>query len=195
MSSGCVSSYLKHATIQPILKKPNLDPALPKNYRPMSKLPFLSKRYIRHSTGLDFILSHWQKFFRLYWDFVSDSSPLFCGVPQGSVLGPLLFSLYLLHLGQMISRFDVAYYLYADDIQLHFSFKPSEAFRLSKLLDCLNTIKDWMAGNFLQLNADKTEILIFAPEKVAPVIIKSIGPLSSAAHSNLRNLGVIFDQS
>lgn len=83
----------------------------------------------------------------------------------------------------------------ADDIQLHFSFKPSEAFRLSKLLDCLNTIKDWMAGNFLQLNADKTEILIFAPEKVAPVIIKSIGPLSSAAHSNLRNLGVIFDQS
>ena len=43
LSTGCVSSYFKHATIQPILKKTNLDPALPVNYRPISKLPFLSK--------------------------------------------------------------------------------------------------------------------------------------------------------
>ena len=43
LSSGCVPSYFKHATIQLILKKTNLDPALSKNYRPISKLPFLSK--------------------------------------------------------------------------------------------------------------------------------------------------------
>ncbi len=78
------------------------------------------------------------------------------------------------------------YHLFADDIQLHLSFKPSEAFVLSM---------DWMTDYSLQLNADKMEVLVVAPEKVALMIMQSIGPLSSAAHSNLRNLGVIVIQS
>ena len=43
LSSGCVPDYFKHAVIQPLLKKHNLDPSLPENYRPISKLPFISK--------------------------------------------------------------------------------------------------------------------------------------------------------
>jgi len=41
--SGIVPSYFKHATVQPLLKKPNLDPKCFNNYRPISKLPFISK--------------------------------------------------------------------------------------------------------------------------------------------------------
>ena len=41
--SGVVLSFFKHAVMQPLLKKPNLDPDSPSNFRPISKLPFLSK--------------------------------------------------------------------------------------------------------------------------------------------------------
>ncbi len=41
--SGCFPSYFKQAVVQPLLKKPYLDPSLPSNFRPISKLPFLSK--------------------------------------------------------------------------------------------------------------------------------------------------------
>lgn len=43
LSSGCVPDYFKHAIVQSLLKKPSLDPLLPNNYRPISKLPFISK--------------------------------------------------------------------------------------------------------------------------------------------------------
>ena len=46
-----------------------------------------------------------------------------------------------------------------------------------------------------QLNTDKTEVLIIASDSMAPKVAKSIGSLSSAVRSNLRNLGVIFDQA
>lgn len=43
LSSGCVPAALKHAVVQPLIKKKNPDPSLLSNYRPISKLPFLSK--------------------------------------------------------------------------------------------------------------------------------------------------------
>lgn len=66
---------------------------------------------------------------------------------------------------------------------------------LITLLLTLYAIRDWTSIHCLQLNADKTEDLIVAPENVAPMIRQSIGTLSSTAYSNLRNLGVIVEQS
>ena len=60
---------------------------------------------------------------------------------------------------------------------------------------CLNAIRDRMAENYLELNSDMTEVLVVGPEKVAPMTLQNIGPLSSTAHASLCNSGVISDQS
>lgn len=120
--------------------------------------------------------------FRVYVNqIMSETAELSCGVPQGSVLGPILFLLYIFPLGQIISQFsDISYHLYADDIQLYCSFKETEFFKLSSLINCLTSIKQWLCENFLFLNSDKKETLIIAPESKIPKIIQHIGDLGSS---------------
>uniref|UniRef100_A0A669AZZ0 Reverse transcriptase domain-containing protein n=1 Tax=Oreochromis niloticus TaxID=8128 RepID=A0A669AZZ0_ORENI len=128
--------------------------------------------------------------------FRSSSTSLSYGVPQGSVLGPLLFLIYLLPLQHILSPFeDIRYYCYADDIQLYMSFKPEDVSKLQILNVCLESIKGWMADNFLQLNEEKTEVLVCAPDRHVPNIMNALGPLSTCVKSSIRNLGVTFDSA
>ena len=92
---------------------------------------------------------------------LSNSTKLKCGVPQVSVLGPILFSFYTAPLSKIIGTFsNVKHLLYADDTQIYISMTPSNASNSIKdIQGCLTSIQSWMSANKLKLNSDKTSLL------------------------------------
>uniref|UniRef100_A0A3Q3ET90 Reverse transcriptase domain-containing protein n=1 Tax=Labrus bergylta TaxID=56723 RepID=A0A3Q3ET90_9LABR len=274
LAEGVVPSAFKHAVVQPLLKKPNLDPTDFNNFRPISKLPFLSKVLEKvvstqllsfmtennlfekfqsgfracHSTETALLkvtndlllaadrgegtililldlsaafdtvdhtiltdrLRHWVglKDTALSWfysyllertfavtigNYSSSTSNITCGVPQGSVLGPILFSIYMLPLGQIIERHNVSFHCYADDTQIYLPLRPEDPRSLAAVRNCLSDINCWMAQNFLQLNNSKSEIIVFNPPNTTHISKSSLGPLFTNVQPTARNLGVTFD--
>lgn len=105
-------------------------------------------------------------------EFLSTSVPLTCGVPQGSILAPLLFSLYMLPLGSIFKKYNVSFHYYADDTQIYPPLQQNHF--LTPILECLNDIKGWLNFNFLKLNENKREIIIFGQSETV-----NLGPLAS----------------
>uniref|UniRef100_A0A8C6LDI1 Reverse transcriptase domain-containing protein n=1 Tax=Nothobranchius furzeri TaxID=105023 RepID=A0A8C6LDI1_NOTFU len=81
-------------------------------------------------------------------NFCSKTYEITCGVPQGSILGPVLFNLYMLPLGGVIGRHRVQFHSYADDTQLYISVSPDDARPLDALFNCISDIESWMSENF-----------------------------------------------
>ena len=120
---------------------------------------------------------------------------LMCGVPQGSCLGPLLFTIYVSKLFQILKHHLPSVHSFADNTQLYLSFKPSDTLSevevVSAMQKCICDVQAWMREVQLMLNDDKTEFLIIGTrQQLSKVSIQSInvGQAEVSAVVSARNL-------
>ena len=128
----------------------------------------------------------------------SSHHPLNFGVPQGSVLGPLLFTCYTTPVGEIINSHGMMRHFYADDTQLYISFKPplETNYAIKSIEACISSIRIWMQKNYLKLNDDKTEMLVFNTKQKLPLLKTlelQIGDTTISPSPTAKNLGVTFD--
>ena len=164
-------------------------------------------RRLKNVFGIDGVVLQWFK------SYISDrtqtvsiegadssSTPLRFGVPQGSVLGPVLFSMYTTPLARVIENHGFQYHFYADDTQLYLSFNPKYPLELEDSIksveNCIISIHKWMSANFLKLNEDKTEILIITSKHFKRYISDvsfSLGNSIVTPGEKAKNIGIIVD--
>jgi len=124
-------------------------------------------------------------------------TPCSIGVPQGSVLGPLLFSIYTSPISTIADSHQVSQQQYADDTQLYIALSPSDLSNITNLQSCLASLHVWFCENGMALNPIKSDAILFG----TPQRLKALAAVSSVTVAgtdisiadSLKILGVTLD--
>ena len=129
----------------------------------------------------------------------SPARPLTCGVPQGSVLGPQLFSIYAAPVSKIFRNNNLLSHFYADDTQIYIAVKPHQEDNdaaVESIEQCVREIRSWMKTNSLKLNDSKTEVIVYgSAQQLKKFTLQSlrVGDCVVRVTDCVRNLGVQFD--
>jgi len=133
----------------------------------------------------------------LYDGQLSSVQPRQFGVPQGSVLGPLLFVMYTAELHQVVSSHGLILHQYADDCQVYFStFVGDAPDAVERFCCCLVDVEDWMSTSCFRLNPTKTQVMwLGSKHQLSKITNWDVPIISSTAHAvdTSRDLGVMVD--
>ena len=128
-------------------------------------------------------------------DQTSSKSPVHFGVPQGSILGLILFNIYVAELPSCIDSDSIQY---ADDTTIYRTCRPSDILQEIHILENdIKTASKWSAGNGLVFNNDKLKYITFSSKRKVndkSYLIRS-NRKSIAEETTVKLLGVNFDQN
>uniref|UniRef100_A0A803SVN4 Reverse transcriptase domain-containing protein n=1 Tax=Anolis carolinensis TaxID=28377 RepID=A0A803SVN4_ANOCA len=128
-----------------------------------------------------------------YMDQVSDRSPLLCGVPQGAILSPLLFNIYVRPLASLVRSFGLDCYQYANDTQLLLCLEPGAMSIPDNFTLCLEALSNWLRASRLKVNPAKTEILWHGRSTGLTHLLPTFDGAALSPSPTIKSLGVVLD--